>query len=119
MTDQVPNTTIATILHSASEYVQDGWVQDMLAADEHMRPVEYDSPKARHWCAVAAVRLAASGYDDKVYQSALKALRVAVGTVWVADWNNGLTRTKDQIVSTMREVATKLSEGVVSVSWVD
>lgn len=116
MIDQVPSTTISTILNSAAEYVQDGWVQDMLAADEHMRPVEYDSPKACRWCTVAAIRLAANGYDDKVYQATLRALRSAVGTVWVADWNNSLVRTKEEIVSTIREVATKLGGDVVSVS---
>lgn len=110
------NQSVAAILRSAAEYVRSGWTQHMLAADEHGHPVNYSSPKAACWCTVGAMRLAAREYDEDTFKLAVLALKRHVGAIWIADWNNAPTRTKDYIATTMENLAIRLSGGVVSVS---
>lgn len=108
--DTYPYFAAADILSTAAEYVRSGWVQDMLAADEQMRPVDFVSDKARYWCATGAMRLAARDHDTNAFQAAIQALKLTVGAAWVANWNNALGRTGEQIATIMDQVATTLRE---------
>lgn len=112
---QPTNHTIAAILRKTAEYLRSGWVQDMLAADEHDRPVDYASPLATRWCLVGAMSLAAMDYTDREFEATLRAFKQHVGSIWAADWNNAISRTAESVVSTVENLANRLSEGVIPV----
>lgn len=56
-------TAAATLLTTASRYVEAGWTFDAFARDADGGETDHNSPAAAAWCAVGAVYAAAAGMD--------------------------------------------------------
>lgn len=105
------------IVEAAIEKLKTGWTQGEMAEDRAGRPVGSTSHEACRWCLLGALRAAGAPADDSIFSALHRALRrrcakespsggVALSLV---AWNDAPERTRDDVISLLKEVAEDLN----------
>ena len=107
-----------TILESAIERVEQGWVQGTMARDKHDRAVLAESQIACKWCVLGAMSRAAADLRRADTLCHLDALDLAsdtvsevvteYGTPFAANWNDTPGRTKEQVIDAIKDAIGRL-----------
>ena len=100
--------TVAEALERAADLIEpEGkWTQGRPARGKDGAFVDARSPQAVCWCAIGAVDAAVA--SATFYFTALKArdaLRFAIGSGFIVDWNDAPERTQTEVVAKLREAA--------------
>ena len=89
--------TTKEVLVKARGLIVKGWCQGVEARDKNGNEVHVNSPEACSWCAVGAIKAAASDYGEYI-NSLLKVKGVAL-CITIPSWNDQDNQTKAEILS--------------------
>ena len=112
--DDPPKPTEADVLERAADLLEEfGWCQHQYARTAFGVGVDVDDARAASFCAVGAIDratldLAAAPLRSPAVQEFLK----DVPGRWFADWNDAPDRTKQEVVSALREAAARARANV-------
>lgn len=98
-------STTQKILSRAADIVAQGWAQGWYSQDANGNRTMPDDPNSCKFCAVGAIRKAAAEQSIQNSDTALHHFSNHEGIHNIADWNDGPTRTQNQVVAALRNAA--------------
>lgn len=88
-----------------SDYLKQGWCQELLSVDSNEEYIDPLNPKAVKWCMFGAITIAeykACGtHGGLIYGQLRRNLNKTIGSIH--RWNNSSKRTKDEVITIMEQ----------------
>ena len=104
--------TIA-VLKRATELIEHGWAQGAMSRDARGRAIVTWSPgasvRAGSWCVAGAIHRASLDLGES-YTPARMAVSAVLHGSTLTEWNDAEERTKDHVLSALREAITEQEE---------